>query len=298
MQHPYTSAGYAAAFGMECSWLRGARTHILKRPIGDSARIDAMGCYPIFVFDADSRIDQDWAQLRNEGVVSLVVVTDCLTQPDREFLERHFDICRPYKTHYGYDVGLPGSDYSKHHRDRIRRARKSCETRVIELSEYLDEWTLCYGNLVAKKGLTGLQAFPRAYFEGIANMSSGVTTVAAFAGEEFASAHIWFHDERNVYAHLAASTETGYKLRCAFAVYDHAIQLFKASHVLDFGGGAGVEPGETDGLSEFKKGFSNFQRQNYLCGKILDHDGYADTCLRAGVDPGTTAFFPAYRRPA
>ena len=252
-----------------------------------------MGCYPICVFEANEGMGDDLAELARLGMVSLVVVTDCLTQPVRAFLDSHFDYVRPYKTHYVYDMRLPNGEYTKHHRDRVRRARKSCETRVVALSEHLDSWCDCYETLVKRKGITGIQRFSRAYFETIGAMQEAVT-IAAFAGGEFVSGHIWFRYGRYAYAHLAASTELGYTLRSAFAIYDHAIQLFRNECTIDFGGGAGVEAAESDGLAAFKKGFANDARGNFLCGKILDPPAYEH--LSAHADR-TAGYFPAYRRP-
>lgn len=251
-----------------------------------------MGCYPVCVFDANDRIQEDFSHLSGLGIVSLVLVTDCLTQADRPFLEPHFDRVRSYKTHYIHDARLPNDAYCRHHRDRVRRARKVCDTRVVDLGEHLDAWCACYETLVKKKGITGIQNFSRSYFEKICQIREAVT-IAAFAGGEFVSGHIWFRFEGKVYAHLAASTDLGYKLRSAFAIYDHAIQMFRSDHVIDFGGGAGAEASESDGLAAFKQGFANSARENFLCGKILDHAAYES--LSAGVDP--TSYFPAYRRP-
>lgn len=290
--HPYGSATYASAFApLRAIYLPNARTHVLERPIAGAPECDAMGCYPICVFDANDGIREDFAKLARVGLVSLVLVTDCVTQPDRAFLEKHFDRVRPHKTHYVYDARLPNGEYTKHHRDRVRRARKSCETRVVDLADHLDSWCACYETLVKKKGITGIQNFSRAYFETICRIREAVT-IAAFSGGEFVSGHIWFRFEDKVYAHLAASSELGYKLRSAFAIYDHAIQMFRNECVIDFGGGAGIEASESDGLAAFKQGFANAARENFLCGRILDRTTYDRLC--AGLDR-TDVFFPAYR---
>lgn len=295
--HPYASAEYASAFRpLESVYLPNAQTHVLRRPIPGTRQFDAMGCYPVCVLQSSEELSLDLSALRGQGVVSLVVVTDCMSQPDEPFLRRHFDLYRPYKSHFVYDGTKSGADYSKHHRDRVRRALKSCETRVVNLRDHLPEWMECYGTLVRRKGITGIQNFPREYFELLATMKE-TTTIAAFVDGSFAAAHIWMRHERTVYAHLAASTELGYKLRSAFAIYDHAIRMFRDAHTIDFGGGAGVEAGELDGLAEFKRGFANDQRRNFLCGKILDKEAYDALCMTVGVDP-ESGFFPAYRTPA
>ncbi|MBN8532333.1 MAG: GNAT family N-acetyltransferase [Alphaproteobacteria bacterium] len=292
--HPYASAAYAAAFApLEPVWLPHAATHVLKRLIPGTEHHDAMGCYPLCVMRADSGIKEDFEILKRHGCVTLVAVTDCLSQPDEAFLSAHFDRCRRYKTHYVHDARLANADYSKHHRDRIRRARKSCETRVVNLADHLDAWMECYTTLVKKKNITGIQNFPREYFAAVAAMPEAVT-IAAFVDGVFASGHIWMRHEGLAYAHLAASTELGYKLRCAFPIYDDAIQMLKADHIIDFGGGAGAEESEADGLRDFKKGFANAEKRNFLCGKILNAELYQSLCNVRGVDPDA-AFFPAYR---
>lgn len=292
--HPYASAAYADAFtGHEKLWLPHAGIHVLLRPVPGSEHKDAMGCYPICPFRACPGFAEDLDVLRRAGAVSLVLVTDCLDQPDEGFLRRHFSLCRPYKTHYTYDVALPDSDYSKHHRDRIRRARKSCETREVHLADHLEDWMACYETLVRKRGITGIQNFPRRYFEAVAAMPEA-TTIAAFAEGQFVSAHIWMRHEGKLYAHLAASTDLGYKLRSAFVIYDHAIQRFKQECIIDFGGGAGAEESEQDGLRDFKRGFANGETRNFLCGAVLDEAAYRNLCARRGVD-SAIGFFPAYR---
>jgi len=290
--HPYASAEYAAAFlPLEAIWLPNARTHVLRRPIPGTGLFDAMGCYPICVFAATDCLQADFELLANRGVVSLVLVTDCLTQPDEPFLQRHFDLCRPYKTHYLFDGALAEANYSRHHRKGIRRASKRCETRVVNLGDYLADWITCYETLVKKKGITGLQSFSRSYFERLAAHPQA-TTIAAFADGVFVSGYIWMGDQERVYGHLSASTNLGYKFESAYMCCDHAIRLFRDGHILDFGGGAGVGSGETEGLSEFKSGFANTEKRNFLCGKIIDRDTYQTLSTARGA---ATNFFPAYR---
>jgi hypothetical protein len=294
--HPYASTEYADAFQpLEPIWLPNARTHVLRRPIPETQLFDAMGCYPLCVFAASDDLESDFELLADRGVVSLVLVTDCLTQPDESFLHRHFDLCRPYKTHLLFDATQTNANYSKHHCKRVRGARKKCETRVVKLGDYLSDWVSCYETLVKRKGITGMQNFSRDYFERIAEMPQA-TTIAAFADNAFVSAYIWMSDGRGAYGHLSASTDIGYKLESAYACYDHAIQLFRDDHVIDMGGGTGAAPGKTDGLFEFKKGFANTEKSNYLCGKIVDRDAY-QALSKVRSDGAATSFFPAYRAP-
>jgi hypothetical protein len=292
--HPYASEAYARTFPFESVWLPGSRTHVLLRPISGTERVDAMGCYPLCVLSGTDGLDADFALLRSRGVVSLVLVTDCLSQPGPDALAAKFDVCRPFKKHYTHDATAPNADYSKHHRDRVRRALKSCEVREVPLAEHLDEWMKCYGTLVAKKGISGIQDFDRSYFEKLAAVP-GFFLVGAFVEGRMESGHIWLRHERLAYAHLAASTPVGYKLRCAFPIYDYAIRALREHCVIDFGGGAGLSTDGQDGLSQFKRGFANGERMNLLCGKVLNPEAYAS--LTAGRGVGAATFFPAYRAP-
>lgn len=292
--HPYASEGYSKTFSLPRLWLPGSRTHVLLRPIPGTDRVDAMGCYPLCVLTGADGLEADWELLRAKGVVSLVLVTDCLSQPPAESLAHHFELCRLFKTHYTYDAKAPNADYSKHHRDRIRRALKSCEVRQVPLAEHLDEWMACYSTLVEKKGISGIQDFDRSYFQRLAEVP-GFFLVGAFVDGKMESGHIWLRHERWGYAHLAASTPVGYRLRCAFPIYDFAIRGMREQCVIDFGGGAGLSTDGQDGLSQFKRGFANGERSNLLCGKVLDSAAYA--ALAAARGTTNTSFFPAYRAP-
>jgi hypothetical protein len=290
--HPYASAAYAVAFAPQASrWLPNARTHVLLRPIPGTAATDAMGCYPLCVFESNDRVAEDFAALAGAGLVSLVLVTDCLTQPGRDFLDTHFDHVREYKTHYLFDCALGGRP-SKHHRDGVRRANRACTTRVVDLAQHLDGWGACYDTLRHRKGLGGLHDFSRAYFQQLARLPE-LVTIASFVDDELVSAHLFLRWRGRLYSHLAASSPRGYEVEASFAIYAAALERFGEDHVIDFGGGAGLADAE-DGLAAFKRGFANSQRRNFVCGKTLDPDTSARL---AAAGPASAGFFPAYRAP-
>ncbi len=80
---------------------------------------------------------------------------------------------------------------------------------------------------------------------------------------------------------LGAFSELGYSLRASFALFTHAIEHFAASGLrfLDLGGGAGVKGRGPDGLTQFKKGWSNGARTVYFCGRIFDRNKYLGNTL-------------------
>ena len=56
----------------------------------------------------------------------------------------------------------------------------------------------------------------------------------------------------------------------------------------------GVESNCTDGLSQFKRGWSTGTRTAYFCGRIFDHKSYAEIVKAKGI--AATTYFPAYRK--
>ena len=98
------------------------------------------------------------------------------------------------------------------------------------------------------------------------------------------------------YAHLAASSETGYRLGAAYALFWHAIDRCRG-RVRWFSLGqlrAGVSDDVGTGLDFFKKGWSTGTRTAYLCGRILNPQRYA-ALVQARRLAGTR-YFPAYRQ--
>lgn len=296
MTHPYASLAYAEAYeGFDVIEVPAMGAYVLKRPIPNSDHYDAMGPYPMTPLNSDSDYNADFALLREQGLVSLVLVADTFIRPDPAFLQSQFDHCVEYKEHFVHDLRLTDEErkFSKHHRYEVRKSLRACEVRVIELRDHLDAWCGMYDMLVERHGITGIQAFPRAYFEQLCAVQP-MMTMGAFEGGELISAHIWLEHEGHVYSHLAASNDKGYASGAAYPIYAQTIEYYaeQGARILDFGGGAGATEASA-GLARFKKGFSTGAEMNYVLGKVLDDKRYAE--LRA--DKPRDGFFPAYRQP-
>jgi hypothetical protein len=289
--HPYRHPLYAKAFAYdyEALYLKEADTYVLLRPIAGTAYVDAMGVYPLCPMNADADIEKDFATLRQRNAISLVFITDPFFHLDLEDAQRHFDSARPFKEHFVCNLEKDHI-FSKHHRYEIKSARKHCETSVIKLEEHLDAWYELYCALIDKHRIAGIQAFPKRYFADICALSP--IMIGAFHDGILVSAHIWFRHHTYAYSHLAASSEQGYLLGAAYAVYDHSIRYLHEQGVcmIDLGGGAGNEA--SAGLSAFKKGFSNDSIMCHLRGKILNEPIYAELSRGKKSD-----YFPLYRAP-
>jgi hypothetical protein len=291
-RHPYATAAYAAALAQSQGWqaadAREWSTAMTLRPIAGGG-FDAAGPYPRTAIAADADLDAGLERLRGLGLVSAVLVPDPLAAPDPARLAAAFPLCRPFKTHLLVERAK-GYEPTKHHRDRIRRALRRCEVRVVSLAAELDAWRGLYAELIARHGVTGVAAFPDPYFPALAGMDA-FAAFAAFVDGAIVGMTIWFEHAGVAVSHLTATNAAGYANGANYALNDAAIAHFAGAAVVDLGGGAGLADDPDDGLAQFKRGFANAEIVAQLCGAVLDAARYA--ALTAGRPP--TGFFPAYR---
>ncbi len=254
---------------------------------------DICGPYPLAVLSPDADLPSGFDSLRQSGAVSVTLLLDDHHRPSMEKMFTYFDLVRPFKTHFMVDRLAGVVRPSSHHRYEINRALQEVVVREIALSTHIPQWEGLYRNLVMRHGLIGIHDFPPAHFEALAAMP-GVVCMGAFRGDELVAAHIWVVHDDCVHSHLAASSELGYALRAAYAVYDYSIHFFAGVRMMNLGGGAGSADDPTDGLARFKRGFANSKAQGYICGKILKPEAY--NRLAQGIQSGS-AYFPLYRSP-
>jgi len=267
----------------------------LVRGIGGTDLLDARAPYPLLAC-------QDWKALgselaRHSDWVSAVAVPDPLTAPEPKVLRDNFpDACRPYKTHWvvRMDGGYAGPT-SEGHRRNVRKGESTAfVSRVEPTSDALCDWLRLYDRLVAKHRFDGIARFSKRAFAQQFAMS-GMRIYAAKVGSKTVSMSLWLVDGERAYYHLGATNERGYAARAPYAMFQVALSDLGESgcSLVLLGAGAGIEEDAEDGLSRFKRGWSNESRQSYLCGRILDRTAYE----RLGGDDGSS-YFPAYRNPA
>jgi hypothetical protein len=288
--HLYASTLYAEALSHVGRAIRVAAwdSFVIARPLPDGGGEDATGAYPMAVFGLDADLEAGRAALTQAGLVSLVLVPDPFASPPPERLAAAFELCRPFKTHYLVETAS-GVEFSKHHRDRVRRGQRRCRVERVPLADHLDAWGELYAGLVDRRAIHGAADFTPAYFARLADAPE-VIALAAFVEEAPAAMTLWFEHAGVAYNHLTASNAAGYANGANFALYGAAIDHFAGAAVMNLGGGAGFEDDPDDGLAAFKRGFANADTKALLCGAILDPPRYA--ALAAGR---LTAFFPTYR---
>jgi hypothetical protein len=273
---------------------------LLEREIPGTSHRDAMGPYPRFTCRDWSRLSDDLDGLQAKGgLVSVVLVTDPFAGIDEGALRTAFDRVTPFKRHHVVDYHRPDAGRaSKHHRYYARRALSRMEVEVCaDPSCHGEEWIRLYRNLTKRHDLRGLKAFSRmAFTEGLA--VPGAVLFRAHRDGDTLGAHWWFTQADTAYSHLAASSDEGYAEGASYALYQAAIRYFEGKvDRLDLGSGSGLTEDESDGLGRFKRGWANAHTTAFLCGRVLDGEGYA----RLSRSRPRTAellpldYFPAYR---
>lgn len=294
MTHPYASRAYAESLPHVGDPIEVPEwgTHVLARATPMGGRTDAAGPYPLTPVTAEADLPGGLARLRSAGLVSAVMVLDDRLRPPLSALEVELDVVRRFKSHFVYDRALGPLDYAKHHRYEVRRAHARVHAEEIRLVDHLAAWSALYGELAERHGLSGLHLFPSVHHERLAR-TEGVRTFGAFMEDRLVAAHIFVAHGGYAVSHLAASAPDGYRNGAAYAVNDLAIAALAECDVINFGGGAGATDDPSDGLVQFKKGFSNRIAASYIAGAVLDRTAYA--AMSASCGDG--AFFPAYRGP-
>lgn len=272
---------------------------ILERPIAGTDWHDAMGIYPRFVCRDWQALATDLDELsqQHDGPLCVSLVTDPFGNWTESLLQHLFpDRLIPFKTHFVVDLAQPGEAWiSSHHRYYARVALRSVTVEPVEdQSTFLDVWDALYAELARRHDLHGIKRFSRASFA----RQLAVPGLKAFQARDLqgsvVAAQLWYQQGDMAYNHLAASAVEGYRLNASYALYDHALRWWRSQvRWLDLGAGAGLDPSGGDGLSQFKRGWSNELRPVYFCGKVLDrarYDAWVQPCRAE-----STPYFPAYR---
>lgn len=268
---------------------------ILERQIQNSSSRDAMGCYPLLSCCDWSQLHIDLDEIGNE-LVSLSLVTDPFGEYCPEYLRRCFsDVVIPFKEHYVVDLLRPLNEIAgRRHRKNARRALKNLQiTEILGPITFLEEWLSLYDRLIEKHNISGVSAFSRKAFAKQLSIPGTVMLSATYQGV-IVAAQIYFVQGDVVHCHLGAASQAGYDQGALHALDFYSIEYF-ADKVrwLNLGGAAGTTSGNTDGLSQYKSGWSTETRTAYFCGRIFNRGKYEKIVNASGIT--NTNYFPAYR---
>ena len=294
----YTHSDYAASlaeFGTP-RLLPGSGGWVLERPIPETSRRDAMGCYPLFACQDWSQLSVDLANL-DKSLVCLSVVTDPFGEYDLLALRECFpDLAEPFKEHFVVDLTrAPETFVQSHHQRNVRKALREIRVDTCDNpSDALEEWTTLYATLVERHNIKGIAAFSRESFAKQLHVP-GIVVVRAVHNDATVGMLLWYGQGNRAYYHLGAYSGRGYELGASFALFDYSIKYFAERDFawLNLGSGAGSVTSGDQGLARFKQGWSTGTRTAYFCGRIFDQSAYHQILETRGLPP--TRYFPAYR---
>jgi hypothetical protein len=231
-------------------------------------------------------------------MISLVLVTDPFGDYTEAGLREIFrDVVVPFKEHFVIDLRQPlEKSAESHHQRNARKALREIDVECVSSPQtLLHEWNNLYANLIDRHSITGLAAFSPESFEKQLRVP-GLTAWRASSAGQTLGINLWYARHDVGYYHLGAYSEEGYRLRASFALFWRAIEHFAAKGLqwLDLGAGAGAANDGTDGLTRFKRGWTNATRMAYLCGRIFDRAQYCQLAEAKGVKDSN--YFPAYRK--
>lgn len=292
--------GYASPFYTASYSEFGEPTHFpvsgaqfLRRQINTELH-DFTGVYPFVTAKDWPALAGELEDLRTEGAVSAVFVTDPFASDNIATLEGTLDVLRKFKCHYVVDLsGDWRSAIRKTTRQYARRGLASGSFRIRDAqpSDASTFWAL-YQMSIERHGMVGLQAMSLSTIENQLAVP-GALIAELESDAEIVCQMIMYRSGNILYPHLQGIKPIGYKNFASYAIFQGVLN-WAASEGFAFvnlGGVAGLDQDPNDGLAIFKRGFSNDTRWTYLAGKILDHDIYR--FLTKERPP--IGFFPAYR---
>ena len=239
---------------------------ILERKIPGFSYRDAMGCYPLFNCLDWSQIPADLDSMQDE-LVSLALVTDPFGEYDLAWLHQCFkDVVIPFKEHFIIDLQHPLNKLGgKSRRKHARRALRKVEVEVCEDPlKHLAEWSGLYAHLIERHNIRGMRAFSKKAFSMQLNIPQTVMLRAIYEGTTV-GAQLYYLQGDVVHCHLGANSEMGYEVGATYALDWFSFEYFAdKARWLDIGGGAGVSNNGTDGLSQYKRGWSTETQTTYF----------------------------------
>jgi len=270
---------------------------LLERAIDNTSYCDAMGCYPLFACQMWENLHADILALES-NLVSVTIVTDPFGTYDKNYLSLCFpDLNMSYKQHFVVNLSKNPEDFvSSHHRRYAKKASRECTIELCEEPQSVaDDWINLYSQLIDHRHIQGIPRFSR-FMLSEHLLVPGIVVFRAKIGTESVGMTLWYVCENIAYYHLGASSDLGYRVKASFGLFWQAIHYFRRRNIewLNLGAGPGAVGNSTDGLSEFKKGWSTDARKTYLCGRIIDQSRYLE--VTRGIDTNNIDYFPPYRR--
>jgi hypothetical protein len=187
---------------------------------------------------------------------------------------------------------------SQHHRRYMRKSLQYVTVEKCEKStDFIYDWAELYENLIVRHSIKGIAAFSKESFAKQLSVP-GLVMFRALHDDKTVGMLLWYIQNDVAYYHLGSNSPLGFQLHASFALFSFAIKYFADNGLtwLDLGAGAGVGGDGTDGLTQFKRGWSTDTRTVYFCGRVFNPERYAEILKAKSIGIGATDYFPAYRK--
>jgi hypothetical protein len=254
-----------------------------------------MGTYPVFCCDNWNALADDLNDLSID-LVSIVLITDPFGKYNRATLELCFDNTIKLKDHYVLDLTRPlNESISKSNRTAAKLALRNLQVRIVPKPLIsIDTWMTLYGSMVDRLNIKGIRKFSRDGIEQQLN-TPGAMLFEAKSGDQGVGLDVVFVDNDVAYGHACAFNEEGYKARASYATRWSIIEHLQGKvHYLDFGGGLSTkEAGESDGLTAYKKRWTNCTKPVFICTSVRNQKLYTQLTNQFGSMKSN--YFPNYR---
>ena len=250
--------------------------------------VDYINVYPFFM-EKDNACYY-WGS----SVVSATMVTNPLSG---------LTIGYPYKEHYIVD--LPSYDFKdlpENHRRNIKRYIKedsevTLVSRIVTnkhdgIEDYIHNY---YQNLVKRHNISGVTDYSKGQIRQLIDVPGAVLFETLYYKSIFHIPYtinysLFYIDGDDVYYHLSAQNDEGYKLASNFVMMHTAITFFKSLGLNKLLLGAVADTSAGNGLQRFKKGFSTESRWNHIVKYVVNNEKYVE------LSEGKTGdYFPLYR---
>jgi lipid II:glycine glycyltransferase (peptidoglycan interpeptide bridge formation enzyme) len=215
------------------------------------------------------------------------------TEKIKKVLKMNLDYFSFFKTYYCVKYSLPLPILNTNNRRNIIKARKNLIFEFNNAKDDIEELFEIYRDNVQSRSLDATHAFSLEHFKFIVQFNDTIVSVVK-NGNRIESFYIWVKVGENLYNHhLSGSTNVGKKNGSSHLCLWESIQyLHKNKMDLLLGSNSGSTNDPDNGLSRFKKSYSNFEASTYICGIILNEIIYDQ--LNIGKDKSFN-YFPLYR---
>lgn len=258
---------------------------------------DIIGPYPFIIFEDIenelSQINSTVKKFKDNAITLSLILLFMDAEKIQKVIKMNLDYFSFFKTYYAVRHSLPLPILNTNNRRNIMKARKNLMFEFINKKDDIEEIFEIYRNNVQTKSLDATHTFSLEHFKFIIQFNDTLVSVVKH-NNVIVSFYIWVKVGEKLYNHhLSGSTNIGKKNGSSHLCLWESIQYFHKNKTdLLLGSNSGSTNDPDNGLSRFKKSYSNFEASTYICGIIFNERMYDQ--LNMGIDKSLN-YFPLHR---